>query len=63
MQTCWQSRISLFHLKRNFDAADLNQDGMLMFEEWKEWVDGQQERQKKEEEESTEFTEETSDEV
>ena len=43
--------------KEDFDAADLNEDGTLMFEEWKEWVEEQQE------EESTEDTEETSDEV
>ena len=40
--------------EEDFDAADLNQDGILMFEEW---VEEQQEDQ--EEEESTEDTEET----
>ena len=51
--------------KEDFEAADLNKDGTLMFEEWKEWVEEQQEEEYTEdtEETSDEDTEETSDEV
>ena len=38
--------------KEDFDAADINGDGTLMFEEWEEWVEEQ------EGEESTEDSEE-----
>ena len=27
--------------KEDFDAADLNGDGTLLFEEWREWVEEQ----------------------
>ena len=37
--------------EEDFDAADLNQDGILMFEEWEEWVEGQQEELEEEDEE------------
>merc|ERR1719318_970252 len=36
--------------KEDFDAADLNEDGTLMFEEWEEWVQEQQEEQDEEQE-------------
>ena len=34
--------------QEDFDAADLNKDGILMFEEWEEWVEEQQEEQEEE---------------
>eukprot|EP00091_Calanus_sinicus_P013534 TRINITY_DN3001_c0_g1_i1.p1 TRINITY_DN3001_c0_g1~~TRINITY_DN3001_c0_g1_i1.p1 ORF type:complete len:114 (-),score=50.59 TRINITY_DN3001_c0_g1_i1:101-442(-) len=41
--------------KEDFDAADLNEDGTLMFEEWEEWVEEKQEEEEDSaEEESTE---------
>eukprot|EP00091_Calanus_sinicus_P003687 TRINITY_DN1384_c0_g1_i1.p1 TRINITY_DN1384_c0_g1~~TRINITY_DN1384_c0_g1_i1.p1 ORF type:complete len:151 (-),score=76.09 TRINITY_DN1384_c0_g1_i1:90-497(-) len=50
--------------KEDFEAADLNADGTLMFEEWEEWVKEQEEEMQDEgEEESTEDTEETNEEV
>merc|ERR1719318_1897413 len=36
--------------KEDFDAADLNGDGTLMFEEWEEWVQKQQDEQDEEHE-------------
>ena len=51
--------------KEDFEAADLNEDGTLKFEEWEEWVEEQQEEEYTgdTEETSDEDTEETSDEV
>merc|ERR1712034_281654 len=51
--------------KEDFDAADLNGDGTLMFEEWEEWVQEQQEEQDEEhedEEDEDEADEEEEDE-
>merc|ERR1719318_1821390 len=51
--------------KEDFDAADLNGDGTLMFEEWEEWVQEQQEEQDEEhedEEDEDEVDEEEEDE-